>query len=121
MLVTGYVLATLLALGIIGLGVRFLIAPAVATAGFGVPVTPPRAFTDIKGIRDIASGLVVLPFVVSGHPTALAVVLLAEAVTPLGDMTTVLRHGGTRATAFGVHLATAVVMVVTAGLLLAGS
>jgi hypothetical protein len=124
MLTTGYVLATLLAVGIIAIGLRFLIAPAGAAAGYGVPlapVGPVRAFTDVKGVRDITSGLVVLPFLISGHPTALAVVLLAEAVTPLSDTVIVLRHGGPRATAFGIHFVTVVVMVVTAVLLLSGS
>jgi hypothetical protein len=42
---------------------------------------------------------------------------LAAALIPLGDMMIVLRHGGTKAVAFGVHFATAVVVLISAALL----
>jgi hypothetical protein len=38
---------------------------------------------------------------------------------PLGDTLIVLRHGGTKATAFGIHFATAVIVLATAALLFA--
>jgi hypothetical protein len=43
--------------------------------------------------------------------------MLVVALIPIGDTFVVLRNGGTRATAFGVHFATAVVILVTAALL----
>ena len=51
-------------LGIIFLGARFLIAPKVAAAAFGVPRADDNgiSFAYTKGIRDIFSGLVGLPF-----------------------------------------------------------
>ena len=45
--------------------------------------------------------------------------MLVVAVIPLGDTMIVLRHGGTRAIAFGGHFATAVVVLLTVGLLFA--
>jgi hypothetical protein len=45
--------------------------------------------------------------------------MLGVALVPLGDMLIVLRHGGTKAVAFGIHFATAVVVLISAGLLFA--
>ena len=125
MLVTGYVLAGLLSLAIAVIGVRFLLAPAVAAAGYGVPLRPDAlsradlpAFLQIKGVRDIVSGLFIPVLIGFGQPHALAVVMLTTALTPLADAAIVLRHGGSRATAFGIHVATAVVMILDAALLL---
>jgi hypothetical protein len=45
--------------------------------------------------------------------------MLIVALNPLGDTAIVLRHGGTRATAFGIHFATAVIVLISAALLFA--
>ena len=45
--------------------------------------------------------------------------MLVVALCPLGDTLIVLRHGGTRAMAFGIHFATAVVVLASAALLFA--
>ena len=58
----GYGLSGLLGLGIIFIGTRFLLAPQVAAADFGIATGPGGGSTDpylsVKGVRDIASGLV---------------------------------------------------------------
>ncbi len=125
MLITGYVLAGLLSLGIAVVGVRFLLAPTVAAAGYGVPLRPDAltrpdlpAFLQIKGVRDIVSGLFIPVLIGFGQPHALAVIMLATTLTPLADAVIVLRHGGPRAIVLGVNVATAAVMVVDAALLL---
>jgi len=125
MLITGYVLAGLLCLAIVVIGVRFLLAPAAAAAGYGVALRPEAltrpdlpAFLQVKGIRDIVSGLFVPVLIGFGQPHALAVVMLTATLTPLADAAVVLRHGGSRAVALGIHGATAVVMVLDAALLL---
>ena len=41
------------------------------------------------------------------------------ALVPLFDTLIVLRHGGTKAVAFGIHFATAVIVLISAGLLFA--
>jgi len=46
--------------------------------------------------------------------------MLAATIIPLTDAAIVLSHGGTKAVAFGIHGATAVVMIVASGLLLSG-
>jgi hypothetical protein len=45
--------------------------------------------------------------------------MLAVALVPLGDTLIVLRHGGTRAIAFGIHFTTAVLVLLSAALLFA--
>ena len=45
--------------------------------------------------------------------------MLVGAIIPLGDTLIVLRHGGTKAVAFGVHFATAVALLINAALLFA--
>lgn len=46
-------------------------------------------------------------------------VLLIVTIAPLSDTLVVLRNGGTRAVAFGIHFATAVVMLIDTALLFA--
>jgi hypothetical protein len=45
--------------------------------------------------------------------------MLAVTLVPLGDTLIVLRHGGPRATAFGIHFTTAVLVLLSAALLFA--
>jgi hypothetical protein len=58
-----YTLAGLIAAGIIFIGARFIVAPRVAAAGYGVQpdLGQPAAgaYLSVKGVRDIASGLFV--------------------------------------------------------------
>jgi hypothetical protein len=122
MIVTGYVLVSIVTLGIIYVGLSYVFAPAKTAAGFGLDHVPEKAdaFFNIKGVRDIGTGLVPLALMIYGDPHALGWVILAEAFIPFGDMTIILRHGGKKAVALGVHGLTAVGMVIAAGLLLLG-
>ncbi|MEU0536224.1 DUF4267 domain-containing protein [Amycolatopsis tolypomycina] len=122
MLVTGYVLTAIVALGIIYIGLNYLFAPAKIAAGFGFTDVPANAetFLNVKGGRDIGAGLIPLALMIYGDPHALGWVMLAGAVWPLFDMLIVLRHRGKKAIAFGVHGLTSAVMVVAALLLLLG-
>ncbi|GAA2093971.1 DUF4267 domain-containing protein [Kitasatospora saccharophila] len=115
------VFTALVALGIGYIGISFLVSPESTASGFGLPVWPQgeaAAFLNLKGIRDLVSGLVPLALLLTGHRRALGWALLAESVTPFGDAVTILARHGSTATAFGVHFATAVFVVVTAVLLL---
>lgn len=119
----GYVLAGLIAAAIIFVGARFLVAPRVAAAGYGVlvDVDQPgaRAYLSVKGVRDIASGLFVIIPLIAGATHLVGWIILAATIIPLGDAVIVLRSGGSKSVAFGVHGATAVVMLITTVLLLA--
>ena len=118
----GYVLAGLLAAGIIFIGARFLVAPRVAAAGYGVPADldqpPADAYLSVKGVRDIATGLFVVILLIAGATHLAGWVMLAATIVPLADATIVLRNGGSKATAWGVHGVTAAVMIITSALLL---
>ncbi len=117
----GYTLAGLLAAGIIFIGARFIVAPRVAAAGYGVqPDLGQRtagAYLSVKGVRDIASGLIVLVLIAAGATHLLGWVILAATIIPLADAAIVLGNGGAKSIAWGVHGVTAAVMLVTSALL----
>ncbi|MFJ6541205.1 DUF4267 domain-containing protein [Streptomyces sp. NPDC091385] len=122
MLVTAYTLAVVLDLFCLFLGYRFLFQPASAAAGYGVPARPQGdagAYLSVKGLRDGTLGLVGLALLFLVGVRAEAWFMLCVAVIPLGDTLIVLRNGGTRAVAFGIHFATAVVVLISAALLFA--
>jgi hypothetical protein len=116
-----YGLAIALNLMILFIGLRFLLVPHAAAAGYGVPAKADGdpAYLTIKGLRDGSYGLVGLALLAFAGPVAEAWFMLVVAIVPLGDTVVVLRNGGTRAVAFGIHFATAVVILVGAALLFA--
>jgi len=103
---------------ILVVGARFLLAPRVAMAGFGVAEDSLRALTAIKGVRDIASGVVPLVVLAAAGHQAFGWALVAAAITPTGDAVIVVTNGGVLRQALSVHGVTALVLVV-AGLVLA--
>lgn len=117
-----YALAGLLAAGIIAVGARFLVAPRIAAAGYGVQpdLGQPSvaAYLSVKGVRDIASGLFVIILMVAGASHLLGWVILAATIIPIADAAIVVLNGGPRPIAFGVHGVTAAVMLFTSALLL---
>ena len=122
MTVTAYTLAVLLDLLCVLIGYRFWFQPAAAAAGYGVPADPhgeAGAYLSIKGLRDGTFGLVGLALLAFAGARAEAWFMVCVALVPLLDTLIVLRHGGTKAVAFGIHFATAVVVLISAGLLFA--
>jgi hypothetical protein len=118
-----YALSIVIGAGVILVGARFLLAPRSAAIGYGVPVDVAGlgdgvAYLTIKGVRDGMLGVLVFVALFAGGRHVLAWYLLTAAVIPFGDVLIVLRRGGSRATAYGIHGATAVLMVITALLLL---
>jgi hypothetical protein len=103
---------------IIAVGIRFLVQPRRATLDFGIAADNLRGLTEIKGARDITSGVVPLVVWASAGATALGWVLIAAAITPTADALIVLTNGGKPSRAFGVHGVTAGLLV-AAGLVLA--
>ncbi len=120
MTVTAYTLAIVLDLFCVFLGYRFLFQPGPAATGYGSPADPngdAGAYLAVKGVRDGTLGLVGLALLAFAGATAEAWFLLVVALVPLADTLVVLRHGGGRTIAFGIHFATAVVVLIGAGLL----
>jgi hypothetical protein len=102
----------------IAIGSRFLLAPRQATLAFGVAADNLRAMTEIKGVRDITSGAVLLVVWAAAGRAALGWALIAAALTPAADALIVLTNGGRLSTALGIHGLTAGLLV-AAGLVLA--
>ena len=125
MLLTGYLLSSLIAVGIVFIGSRFLWDPAAASRGFGIPnaPSPSTGFTGwlaVKGARDIVSGLFVFLLMANGSPRLLGEFLLVASLIAWGDAAIVLRSGGSRTAAFGIHGLTALV-IIAAGASLIGA
>jgi len=114
----------LLAIAIIGIGAAYVFNPYAATRSFGLPLPEGGAnfswWLRLKGVRDTTSGLVLLGFMVWGTNRGLGLLLLIQALIPVGDMLVVLAAKGSAKSAFAIHGVTAVVMVGTAMILLAG-
>jgi hypothetical protein len=112
------IIGIIAAVAIIVLGIRFFLAPDQATVDFGVAPGNVRALTEIKGARDITSGVVPILVWVAVGRVAFGWVLLAAALTPAADALIVITNGGKRSHALAVHGITAAVLVAI-GLILA--
>jgi len=119
----GYGISGLVGAGIIFIGARFLAAPRVAAAAFGITAEKAGGPTDpylaAKGVRDIASGIALFVLLAGGTPRILGGYMAAASIIPIGDGINVLRSNGPKATAYGVHGATAAAMLAAAAILLA--
>jgi hypothetical protein len=126
MLLIGYSLSGLIAAAIIAIGIRFLLDPATASRGYGMPdpiTATPRfsGFPAVKGLRDIVSGLFVILLMVDGSPHLLGEFMLVASLIALGDAGIVLRSGGSKAAAFGIHGVTALIIMTTGVSLIAAA
>ena len=114
-------LAALMAVAIIVIGCFYLVSPERISGSFGLK--PPasdadtRAWLRLKGIRDVASGWVVLTMMLTADRRSVGIALLVLAIIPLGDMSIILGSGGSKSRAFSIHGLTCAVMLVV-GLLL---
>lgn len=117
--IVAYGLAIVLNLLFVYIGAEFLRAPKAAATGYGVPAKPDgdAVYLTIKGIRDGTYGLVGLALLAFAGAHAEAWFMLVVAIAPFADTAIVLRNGGKKATAFGVHFATALVILLSAALL----
>jgi hypothetical protein len=109
-------LAGLMVAGIVIIGGFYLAAPERISKSFGLK--PPASDADtqawlrLKGIRDVAAGLVVLSLMLFANRRLVGTALLVEAIVPFGDMSIILGSGGRKATALSVHGVTCAAMVV---------
>lgn len=115
-------LAGLVAVAIMVIGGFYVAAPGRVSGSFGLrPPTPDadtRAWLRVKGIRDIASGLVLLALMLTTDGRSVGIAVLVLAIIPFGDMSNVLGSGGRKSTAFSVHGVTCAVMLVSGILLI---
>jgi uncharacterized protein DUF4267 len=120
----GSALSGVIAVAITLMGARYLLDPRPAAAGFGIPgqlgeTAQGSAWLAVKATRDIAVAIVIAILLINGAPRLLGTLMLAIAVIPIADGTIVLRSGGPKAIALGVHWATAALMLIVAALLIA--
>ena len=114
-------LAALIAVGVIITGCFYLVSPERISGSFGLK--PPasdadnRAWLRLKGIRDVAAGLVVLTLMLAAGRQSLGIALLVLTIIPFGDMSIILGSGGSKSKAFSIHGVTCAVMLIV-GLLL---
>lgn len=119
----GSALSGVIAAAVILMGARYLFDPQPAADGFGIPrgsgeTAPGPAWLAVKATRDIAIGIVIAILLVNGATRLLGWLMLAVALIPIADGTIVLRSGGKRAIAYGVHWTTAALMLVVSALLI---
>ncbi len=120
--------------GIILIVARFLVAPQSAAVGYGVwrrglggqtQACNPYPWLYVKGVRDIASEIFIFILLAIRAPhvprAVMAAANTAASLILVGDALIVLRSGGTRASAFGIHGATAAVMLAASAALLLAS
>lgn len=114
------IVAALLGVFIIFIGARFLLVPEAAATGYGVSASRKEAgaYLSVKGVRDTVSGVVLLVLLLAGQFHAVGWFLLVNAVTPFADAVIVLRHKGSKVTAYAVHCGTGVVVAIVGILLL---
>jgi hypothetical protein len=122
MITIATVLAGLIGVGIIVVGALEFWTPRFA-AGFGIPDTPVedpnfQAWLTVKAVRDIGSGVLVFVVMIAATPQVLGWFMLAAAGMPAGDALIVLRSNGPKVAAYGVHGATAAVMLAISVVLL---
>ena len=109
------ILAALIAVAIVVIGCFYLASPERISGTFGLK--PPasdadtRAWLRPKGIRDVASGLIVLTMMLTADKRLVGTALLVLAIIPFGDMSIILGSGGSKSRAFFVHGVTCALMV----------
>src|SRR6516165_10214350 len=105
--------------GIIVIGINFILNPVGASTAFGIPIHDPAAFPFmwVKGIRDIFSGLVILSSLWWGDRRATAILSAIAIFIPLGDGLVILSHLGFAPPIY-IHWGTALYMTIVAALLL---
>ncbi|RRA47420.1 DUF4267 domain-containing protein [Acidipila sp. EB88] len=113
-------IAVLVAVGVLGIGIAYLVSPAAIVGSFGLklPALDPdtRAWLRLKGVRDSGCGLLVLMLMLCAERRTLGAALLVLALIPFGDMCVVLSSGGSKQKALSIHGLTCVVLLI-AGLL----
>jgi hypothetical protein len=115
----------LVALAIIAIGTGYIASPTTMVRSFGLPLPGDDlnipSWLRLKGVRDIVAGLLVLAFMVWGVQREIGIVLLIEAIIPLGDMLVILAAKGSTKSAFGIHGLTSAIMVLAAVPMIAGA
>lgn len=106
-------------IGIIGIGINFILNPVGASTAYGIPIHDLNSFPFmwIKGIRDIFSGLGILPFLFTGNRKVTAILFAFAIFIPFCDGLVIISHLGL-ASPLLIHWGTALYMMIVAAFLL---
>lgn len=98
------------------IGGRFLVAPAIAEADFGINIDTHGDFSFhyIKGVRDFFSGLAIILLLFAKEFRALGILLLCSVIIPATDFVVIVTQADYEGNKLYPHLI-AVVIVVTLG------
>ncbi len=91
-----YWLSFLVAIGIIFIGIRFLVAPYIAAEGYGIPLDHDSSsgYAYAKGIRDIYSGIIILVFLALRKARITAILFSIATIIPAADFCIILSGNG---------------------------
>ncbi|WP_343687162.1 DUF4267 domain-containing protein [Chryseobacterium gleum] len=115
-----YIISFLTGIGLLFIGLRFLISPVKAEFDFGIFTNTHKdySFHYIKGTRDIFSGILLLLLVLAKQKKALGIALLSATVVPLGDFMIVMGKNGSDWQHAIAHLIAIVICIITGPILL---
>jgi hypothetical protein len=113
-------IAFLTGLGMIFIGTRFLLAPEIAEAGYGIHFNAhgDYSFHYIKGIRDVFTGLLICLLILTKQIKALGITLLVGTIIPVADMLIVLTKDYTTVVQAIPHISAIIVCAVFGTILL---
>ncbi|WP_461130702.1 DUF4267 domain-containing protein [Spirosoma aerophilum] len=108
-----------IALGILLIGLRFVLAPQLSMDDFGIELLTDSAlpYGRIKGIRDIFSGVALLALWLTRMKEATAYVFTAAILIPFTDRLVIYQHNGVDLPRLLVHGGTALYMAITSCIL----
>jgi Domain of unknown function (DUF4267) len=91
-----YWLSLLVAVGIIFIGARFLLAPYIAAADYGIPLDHESisGYAYAKGIRDIYSGIIILVFLILRKARVTTILFSIATIIPATDFCIILSGNG---------------------------
>lgn len=109
----------IIALGILSIGIRFMLIPQISVEEFGIQPSSRSdlIFGRVKGIRDVFSGLALLALLFGRMKKATAYVFTAAIIIPFTDCLLIYLHNGVDLPRMLVHGLTAVYMALTSFLL----
>ncbi|QBJ85233.1 DUF4267 domain-containing protein [Chryseobacterium gleum] len=115
-----YIISFLTGIGLLFIGLRFLISPVKAEFDFGIFTNTHKdySFHYIKGARDIFSGILLLLLVLAKQKKALGIALLSATVVPLGDFMIVMGKNGSDWQHAIAHLIAIAICIITGPALL---
>ena len=78
-------MAVIICAGMIFIGLRFVLAPAVGAEGYGVRLNEDFIYGRIKGFRDLTLGLALIPFLWKREKRTCGILVAIYCIMPVTD------------------------------------